>query len=158
MLPTIENEQQWERRQTRFVGDLVGIVEKYVLSDKIRVNPKVVNDDPAQRNLFICLNMDKIIRHVARAIISQNATAWDILYDTNEPIRYTRDADIWYTTKRCLPYKKTHMNLCVFDNPHWEEHAAKTLDDKNVANGWKNDHIGFEISYLFNGVAQKIPA
>lgn len=156
LLPTIENEQKWKGGKHELFADLVSIVEKYILSEKIRINPKVVNDDPAQRNLFIRLNMDKIIRHVARAIISQNATAWDILYDTNEPIRYTRDADIWYTTKRCLPYKKTHMNLCVFDNSTWEEHAAKTLDaDKNVAAWVKNDHIGFEISYLFNGVVRK---
>ena len=100
--------------------------------------------------------MDKIIRHLARSIVNQNATAYDILYNTLEPIRYTRDADIWYTTKKCLPYKKTHINLCVFDNSTWEEHAAKMLDlDPNVEAWVKNDHIGFEISYLFNGAVRR---
>ncbi len=48
------------------------------------------------------------------------------------------------------------MNLCVFDNSTWEEHAAKMLDnDNNVAAWVKNDHIGFEISYLFNGAVRK---
>jgi type III restriction enzyme len=156
LLPSIENEQKWKGGKHQLFADLVSIIERYVSSSKIRINPKYVDDDSGQRNLFIRLNMEKIIRHVSRAIISQNATAYDILYDTSEPVRYTRDAGIWYTTKRCLPYKKTHMNLCVFDNSTWEEHAAKTLDaDKNVAAWVKNDHIGFEISYLFNGVVRK---
>lgn len=156
LLPAIELEQKWKGGKHQLFKDLVSIVEKFLSSDKIRVNPKSVDDDKIQRNLYIRLNMDKIIRHLARSIVNQNATAFEILYNTLEPIRYTRDADIWYTTKPHQPYKKTHMNLCVFDNSTWEEHAAKMLDaDQNVAAWVKNDHIGFEISYLFNGAVRK---
>lgn len=156
LLPAIEVEKKWKGGRPQLFKDLVSIVERFIASDKIRINPKSIDDDKVQKNLYIHLNMDRVIRHLARSIVNQNATAYDILYNTLEPIRHTRDADIWYTTKKCLPYKKTHMNLCVFDNSTWEEHAAKMLDaDPNVAAWVKNDHIGFEISYLHGGGVRK---
>ena len=124
-------------------------------SEKIRIIPKVKNDDPAQRSLYVRLNMDRIIRHVAKGIINQNATGYDILYDTNEVIRYTRDSSVWFTSKECYPGKKSHINFCVLDST-WEQSAARALDKSEDVLSWvKNDHIGFEISYLYGGAIRK---
>lgn len=155
LLPQIESEQKWKGGKHQLFADLVAIVERVLSSEKIRIIPKVKNDDPAQRGLYIRLNMDRIIRHVAKGIINQNATGYDILYDTNEVIRYTRDASVWFTSKECYPGKKSHINFCVLDST-WEQSAARALDKSEDVSAWvKNDHIGFEISYLYGGAIRK---
>lgn len=151
LLPQIEDEQKWKGGKHQLFADMVAIVERVLKSDKIRISPKVKNDDPDQRNLYLRLNMDRIVRHVAKGIINQNATGYEILYNTNEPIRYTRDAGVWFTSKPHFPGKKTHINFCVFDST-WEEQASRLLDKLEYVEAWvKNDHIGFEISYLYGG-------
>lgn len=154
LLPQIEEEQKWKGGKHQLFADLVSIVERVLNSDKIRVSPKVKNDDPEQRNLYLRLNMDRIVRHVGKGIINQNAQGYEILYNTNEPVRYTRDAGIWFTSKPHYPGKKSHINFCVYDST-WEEQASRLLDKLEYVEAWvKNDHIGFEISYLFNGAVK----
>ena len=47
------------------------------------------------------------------------------------------------------------MNFCVFDST-WEASEAFTLDrDPHVAAWVKNDHLGFEVHYLFQGGVHK---
>jgi type III restriction enzyme len=155
LMPYIEQEQKLKGGRHQLFGDLVKIIERVLKSDRVRINPKVINDDSAQRNLYLRLNMDKIIRHVSRALINENAQGYDLLYDPNEPIRYTRDAAVWYTSKECQTFKKSHINFCVFDST-WEARTAKKLDKAKSVEAWvKNDHIGFEIAYLYKGAVRK---
>jgi type III restriction enzyme len=61
----------------------------------------------------------------------------------------------WYTGKPCHPTAKSHINHCVFDST-WEASEAFVLDrDDRVAAWVKNDHLGYEIVYIFNGVVRK---
>jgi type III restriction enzyme len=61
----------------------------------------------------------------------------------------------WYTGKPCHPTKRSHINQCVFDST-WEASEAFTLDHDDRVQAWvKNDHLGFEIIYIFNGVVRK---
>ena len=47
------------------------------------------------------------------------------------------------------------MNVCVFDSG-WEANEAAALDDNpNVAAWVKNDHLGFEVIYVYQGVVRK---
>jgi type III restriction enzyme len=54
-----------------------------------------------------------------------------------------------------LRCKLTHYHQCVFDST-WEASEAYTLDRDPHVQAWaKNDHLGFEVVYLFNGVVRK---
>jgi len=61
----------------------------------------------------------------------------------------------WYTSKPTGPAKKTHITQCVYDSG-WEEKAAFELDrDPGVVAWAKNDHLGFEILYTYQGRVRK---
>ena len=50
---------------------------------------------------------------------------------------------------------RSHINFCVYDST-WEASEAYNLDRSDTVKAWvKNDHLGFEIVYLFRGVVQK---
>ena len=62
---------------------------------------------------------------------------------------------LWYTGKPNEYTQKSHINRCVLDSA-WKTSTAFKLDhDKNVVAWVKNDHLGFEIPYIFNGVVHK---
>jgi type III restriction enzyme len=49
----------------------------------------------------------------------------------------------------------THVNLCVFDSK-WKASDAFELDRNQNVEAWvKNDHLGFEIFYTYEGVIRK---
>ena len=61
----------------------------------------------------------------------------------------------WFTRRPCEPAVRSHINLCVFDS-RWEASEAFELDRNSKVAAWvKNDHLGFEILYLFKGVVLK---
>jgi type III restriction enzyme len=59
------------------------------------------------------------------------------------------------TRKVAIPATKSHINYVVLDGPKgntWEETVAGLLEtDGRVAAYVKNDHLGFEIPYLYEG-------
>jgi type III restriction enzyme len=62
----------------------------------------------------------------------------------------------WYTGKPCERTKKSHINVCVYDNSTWEAADAFVLDHSDAVAAWvKNDHLGFEILYIYRGVVRK---
>lgn len=62
---------------------------------------------------------------------------------------YEEPSSYWAYTKR------SHVNFCVYDSK-WEASEAFALDrDPNVEAWAKNDHLGFEVLYVFNGVVRK---
>ena len=51
--------------------------------------------------------------------------------------------------------KRSHIDFCVFDST-WESTEAFQLDQHPNVSAWvKNDHLGFEIPYMFQGVVHK---
>jgi len=61
----------------------------------------------------------------------------------------------WYTGRPCEYTKKSHINFCVYDST-WEAAESCELDRNDNVEAWvKNDHLGFEIQYLFQGVVKK---
>lgn len=61
----------------------------------------------------------------------------------------------WYTAKPCELTKKSHINFCVFDSA-WEASESFELDRNPHVESWvKNDHLGFQIPYIYNGVVFK---
>jgi len=57
----------------------------------------------------------------------------------------------WYTSKPCFPAIKSHISHLVGDSG-WEGYAANVFEnwDELVAYA-KNDHLGFQIDYIWAG-------
>ncbi len=54
-----------------------------------------------------------------------------------------------------MPAARSHINLGVADSI-WEAQAAYEFDRNPAVTAWaKNDHLGFEIAYIFSGVFHK---
>ena len=61
----------------------------------------------------------------------------------------------WYTGKPCEYTARSHINLCVYDST-WEGSEAFKLDRNPLVDAWvKNDHLGFEVLYIYRGVVRK---
>ena len=60
----------------------------------------------------------------------------------------------WGSTS-CVRTNKSHINVCVYDST-WEASDAFVLDNSDAEAAWaKNDHLGFQIAYLYQGVGRK---
>jgi type III restriction enzyme len=64
----------------------------------------------------------------------------------------------WYTGRPCELTRRSHINFSVYDST-WEATEAYELDrddTSNAVDAWvKNDHLGFEILYIWQGVVKK---
>ena len=104
---------------------------------------------------MMTLNMTRIVQHIWEAIRSENSESIEPVFDKDSPIRSTGKMKTWYTGKPCEYTKRSHINFCVFDST-WEASEAFELDRNPSVEAWvKNDHLGFEISYIFRGVVHK---
>ena len=56
---------------------------------------------------------------------------------------------------RAAHTQHSHINFCVYDST-WEASEAFELDHNPEVEAWvKNDHLGFEIVYIYRGVVRK---
>ncbi|HLA80400.1 MAG TPA: type III restriction endonuclease subunit R, partial [Thermoleophilia bacterium] len=61
----------------------------------------------------------------------------------------------WYTGRPTGFTQRSHVNFCVFDGT-WESTEEYEIDHNPKVAAWvKNDHLGFEIPYIFQGVRRK---
>jgi type III restriction enzyme len=104
---------------------------------------------------MLTLNMQRIVQHVFEQIRFNNTVTLEPVFDSNRPIRSTADLLPWFTGKPVVVAHRSHINLCVADST-WEAQAAYELDhNPNVAAWAKNDHLGFELAYIFEGIFHK---
>jgi len=77
------------------------------------------------------------------------------VFDPERPILSTADMRPWYTSRPCEITQKSHVNVAVYDS-RWEATEAFELDRNELVDAWvKNDHLGFEILYVYRGVVKK---
>ncbi|MGB7553639.1 MAG: DEAD/DEAH box helicase family protein [Candidatus Korobacteraceae bacterium] len=145
----------WKGSRDYLLAQLVRLVERYIESGRVVVDPPLFNEDDKRRRIVITLNMTKVVQHIWGAIRWENALTLEPVFDTERPIRSTGDMLPWYTGKACEHTKRSHINMCVYDS-RWEANEALELDRNANVRAWvKNDHIGFEITYSFKGVIHK---
>ena len=145
----------WKGSREYLLAQLVRLVERYIESGRVVVDPPLFNEDDKRRRIVITLNMTKIVQHIWEAIRFENALTLEPVFDTERPIRSTGDMLPWYSGKACEHTKRSHINMCVYDS-RWEANESLELDrNKNVRAWVKNDHIGFEITYSFKGIIHK---
>jgi type III restriction enzyme len=145
----------WKGSREYLLAQLVRLVERYIDTGRVVVDPPLFNEDDKRRRIVITLNMTKIVQHIWEAIRFENALTLEPVFDTERPIRSTGDMLPWYSGKACEHTKRSHINMCVYDS-RWEANESLELDrNKNVRAWVKNDHIGFEITYSFKGIIHK---
>lgn len=133
---------------------LIRLVEAFLASDKL-VIPSLFHQDELRRRILIALNLDGIVQHLMRFVEQQNRERLEPVFDEELPMGSTRAMRTWYTTKTCHPTQKSQISHMLADSA-WEQHAANLfeMDDRVLAFA-KNDHLGFQIVYLWNGVRRR---
>ncbi len=145
----------WKGNREFLLAQVISLIEEWIASDKINIMPQLFNQDPLRRRIILTLNMSKLVQHIWEAIRLENTLALVPVFDTERPIHSTGDMRPWFTGKPCEYMNHSHINHCVFDSA-WEASEAFELDrNKNVSAWVKNDHLGFEILYVYRGVVRK---
>jgi type III restriction enzyme len=145
----------WKGNKEYLLSQLIRLVEKFISSNKIQITPLLFNQDELRQRVLITLNMQRLVQHIWEAIRFENTEHLTPIFDSDYPIRSTQNMQTWYTGKPCEYTKKSHINFCVFDST-WEASESFEFDRNPNVNAWvKNDHLGFEILYIFNGVVRK---
>ncbi|QGU32978.1 BPTD_3080 family restriction endonuclease [Thermochromatium tepidum] len=145
----------WQGSREVLLAQLVRIVEQFIASDRITITPPLFYQDELCRRLIITLNMSRVVQHVWEAVRQENTERLTPVFDRDHPIRSTGDMCTWHTGKPCERTRKSHINVCVYDSA-WEASDAFVLDNSDAVAAWvKNDHLGFEVLYVYRGVVRK---
>jgi type III restriction enzyme len=147
--------------QGRFTGSreylalqLIRLVERFLVSNKLEI-PSLFHQDPLRKRILIALNMDGVVGHLTRRLTEQNLERIEPVFDEESPIGTTRAMRTWYTTKPCQPTQKSQISHVVADSA-WEAHTANVLERSGEVLAYaKNDHLGFQVHYLWNGARRR---
>jgi type III restriction enzyme len=151
----------WRGASDFLLGQLIQIVEQFIRSDRLSIRPTLFAQSELHRRVLLALNMSRIVQHLKFAIREANTESSELVLDENWPIRSTGDMRPWYTSRPCEPTRRSHISHCVYDQS-WEASEAHWLDHRDMTDmvaAWaKNDHLGFEIRYIYaGGVARYRP-
>lgn len=147
-------ESHWKGDLNSLFVQLVPAVEKFIESDRLQISPPMYVDE-VRKKVLVRLNAATIVNHLAPYIQQENVESYELVVDTNKPIISTGDMKAWDTSKYFVHTRKSHINFCVCDS-RWESTTALHLDRSPYVAAWvKNDHISFEVRYLFNGGEHK---
>jgi type III restriction enzyme len=145
----------WRGNKENLLAQVVWLVERFIASPMLAINPPLFYQDEMRRRLLLTLNMSRIVSHIFEQIKESNTEKLEPVFDSNKPIRATADMLPWFTGKPVVQANRSHINLCVADST-WEAQAAYELDHNPAVAAWaKNDHLGFEITYIFAGIFHK---
>lgn len=134
------------------LAQVIRIVENFIRSDRIIINPPLFNQGDLRKRIIVTLNMSKVVQHIWEAIRMNNTESLDLVIDKDRPIRSTGDMLTWYTSRPWEFTRKSHINRCVSDSG-WETSEAFELERNKYVVAWvKNDHLGFAIYYTHQGV------
>ena len=145
----------WQGDKASLLAQLVRLIEQFIHSGNISIAPESFGRGDIRRRLIITLNMTKVVQHIWEAIRFANTEGLEPVFDRDHPIRSTGDMGTWYTGKPCERAVCSHINFCVYDST-WEASDAFALDHAPQVAAWvKNDHLGFEVFYVYRGVVRK---
>jgi type III restriction enzyme len=145
----------WKGNREVLLAQVIRLVEKFLASDRIAITPPLFNQDSLRRRIMLTVNMNKVVQHVFERIRFENVPARNLVFDRENPMQSTGDMRSWYTGRPCEFTHKSHINFCVYDST-WEATESYELDRAKVVDAWvKNDHLGFEILYIWQGIVKK---
>ena len=129
---------------------LIRLVEQFVTTNKIHV-PSLFHQDPLRKRILVSLAMDLVVGHLLAHVQEQNEERLDLVFDEESPIGSTRYMRTWYTTKPNQPTKRSQVSHVVGDSA-WEGHVANVLETSPHVTAYaKNDHLNFQVYYLWQG-------
>ena len=144
--------KNWPGDPGSHINQAFHILEEFIKSNLLDIKLPIFYGTDKLRNILIAFNMTKIINHVGNAIRSTSRETPTMILDPVRPVRSTETAMIWYTTKLAQPVLKSQISHIVTDSG-WEKVGFEF--ERNRIQGieaWvKNDHLGFEIYYLWQG-------
>lgn len=152
---------QWEQSKLELLPKVIALTERYINSGKINFT-SLLDEEPVRKKVLMMMNMNTIVRHISDAILfgSESIEATELVFDKQHVTRSTGDMPTWYTKRESEPAKRSHISHMVGDGG-WEMAVARGLDTPDVGAGkyvdaWvKNDHIGFEIPYMWGGTLRR---
>lgn len=132
------------------VFQLIRLVEQFLASKKL-VIPSLFHAEGVRRRILVALNMDLVVQHVVKHVEQQNVARIEPVFDPEQPIGSTRAMRTWFTTKGNQPTRRSQISHVVGDSS-WEIHAATLFDASDKVQAYaKNDHLGFQVYYLWGG-------
>jgi len=145
----------WKGRREYLLAQLIGLVERFLASNRVQISPPLFFQDQLRRRIVLTLSMTRVVQHIWEAIRQENTEKLVPVFDSEHPIGTTGDMRPWYTGRPCEWAKRSHVNFSVYDST-WEASEAFTLDHDPRVEAWvKNDHLGFEVLYIYKGVVRK---
>ena len=145
--------KNWKGDPGSHIGQLVQIMDKFLESDKLLMKIPVFAGSEKLKNIMIALNIQAIVNHIGNFIRSSSKDAPLAILDPVRPKRSTATAMTWYTSRKTQPVNKSQISHIVVDSG-WEGSLAFELERNRIKDliSWvKNDHLGFEIFYLWQG-------
>jgi type III restriction enzyme len=147
----------FDQLKTTFTGgrdylvfQMIRLVEQFMASDRLVV-PGLFHQDPLRKRILMALNIDRIVEHLLRYVYEHNAERVELVFDEDMPIGSTRYMRTWYTTRPNIATVRSQISHVVGDST-WEGYAANVFETSPmVASYVKNDHLGFQIHYMWNG-------
>lgn len=147
----------WQNEGTKYalLGQVICLVEEYLKSGAIVIDPPLFNTDPVRQRIIYMAGMNRIVQHLWSYIQLEQTEKIIPIFDSNKRVRSTADMPTWFTSKPCSITKKSHISHCVYDSA-WEATENYKLEKNPHVTAWaKNDHLGFEILYIYDGVVRK---
>jgi len=136
------------------VAQLVPLFERFYSSDRV-VIPSAYHSDDLRRRILLALNSDVLVQHFLRYVIPGSSERFEPIFDEEFPIGSTAWMRTWYTTKPVVPTTRSQISHVVGDSA-WEGYAANLFEtSKRVIAYAKNDHLGFQVYYLWNGARRR---
>ncbi|MBI5875760.1 MAG: DEAD/DEAH box helicase family protein [Deltaproteobacteria bacterium] len=144
--------KNWEGDPGSHISQLMQIYDEFLISSKLDIKVPIFAGTEKLKNIVIAINSQKIVNHIGNFIRSSSKEAPTLILDPERPVRSTATAMTWWTSKPTQPVKKSQISHIVIDSG-WEKVGLEF--ERNRIPGlisWvKNDHIGFEIFYLWQG-------
>ena len=132
------------------VAQLVRIFEQFVASPKL-VIPSLFHQEPLRKRILLSLNVDRLVQHLLRFVNEQNSERLEPVFDEENPLGSTRNMRTWYTTKPCQSSARSQISHAVVDST-WEKFTVDLLERSDKVQAYaRNDHLGFQIYYLWGG-------
>jgi len=145
----------WKGAKDNLLAQVIRLVEKFINSSSLAIDPPLFYQDELRKRVMLTLNMRRIVHHVFEQIRFTSTKGLEPIFDRNKPIRSTGDMLPWYSGRPVVAANRSHINFCVADST-WEAQAAYELDHNPAVAAWaKNDHLGFEVTYIFGGEFHK---
>lgn len=146
--------QRFKGNREYLVFQLIRLVEQFFDSKKLQI-PSLFHQEPLRKRILLSLNMDIIVQHLLRFVVEQNQERIEPVFDEEYPIGSTRAMRTWYTTKVCHPTQKSQISHMIADSA-WEQYAANVFENSGLVTAYaKNEHLGFQVYYLWNGARRR---